>query len=157
MFNISAKKFLPILILGMIIFSSCKKVLDVPPTIELESNYFTTEDRVQKGIGAIYASVSNIYGANLGQQVSQNGVSLAPLWLLQGDDLTTSGSGGDNAAYEAFSGFSPSDPRVGALWQKFYFLLARANFMLEKLEDPEISKVFTTPALRTITGEKLYS
>lgn len=136
-------KFLPLFILGTLMFSSCEKFLDVPPFAELESNYFINENRVQRGIGSIYASLSNIYGANLGIQVTQNGQTLQPLWLLQGDDLTTSGT--SNSAYEAFSGFSPTDGRVGQLWQKYYFLIARANFMLEKLETPEITSVIITP------------
>ncbi|HUQ67727.1 MAG TPA: RagB/SusD family nutrient uptake outer membrane protein [Flavitalea sp.] len=149
------KKFLPLLFVGTLLCSSCKKFLDVPPTSELESNYFENENRVQRGIGAIYASLSNIYGANLGSQVSQNGQTLYPLWLLQGDDLTTSGT--NNAAYEAFSGFSPSDGRVAQLWQKYYFLIARANFMLEKLEIPEISAVIKTPNLKDYNrGEALF-
>lgn len=156
MSKLNVKKILLIFILGMLIFSSCKKTLDVPSTTELESNYFIDENRVQRGVGSVYASVSNIYGANLGSMISQNGVTIHPLWLLQGDDLTTSGSGG-NTAYEAFSGFSPSDVRVGALWQKFYFLMARANFMLDKLEDPEVSKVFKTPGLKDNNrGEVLF-
>jgi starch-binding outer membrane protein, SusD/RagB family len=148
-------KFLPIFILGMLIFSSCKKFLDVPPSAELESNYFINENRVQRGIGGIYASLSNIYGANLGSQVTANGQTIYPLWLLQGDDLTTSGT--SNSAYEAFSGFSPSDGRVGQLWQKYYFLINRANFMLEKLEVPEIAKVILTTGLKDNNrGEALF-
>lgn len=155
MYSLNFKKLLPLFFLGMLLLSSCKKYLDVPPTTELESNYFENENRVQRGIGSIYASLSNIYGANLGSQVSQNGQTLHPLWLLQGDDLTTSGTG--NSAYEAFSGFSPSDGRVGQLWQKLYFLIARANFMLEKLELPEISAIITTPNLKSNNrGEALF-
>ena len=93
------KKFLPLLILGVFVFSACEDVLDVPPSTELESNYFINENRVQQGIGAVYASLSNIYGANLGSQVSQSGETLHPLWLLQGDDLTTSGT--TNSAIES--------------------------------------------------------
>jgi hypothetical protein len=153
---INTKSIISIFIFGILISSSCKKILDVPPTTELESNFFTDEARIQRGVGGVYASVSNIYGANLGQQVSQNGVTLAPVWLLQGDDLTTSGSAA-NVAYEAFSGFSPSDLRVFGLWQKLYFLIARANFMLEKLEDPNVIKVYKTPGLRDNNkGEVLF-
>jgi starch-binding outer membrane protein, SusD/RagB family len=156
MFKLYLNKYIPLFILGTLMFSSCKKFLDVPPVTELESNFFINENRVQRGIGSVYASLSNIYGANLGQQVSQNGVTLHPLWLLQGDDLTTSGSG-SNAAYEAFSGFSPSDARVIGLWQKYYFLIARANFMLEKLNVPEIAKVIITPGLEDNNrGEVLF-
>src|SRR5882762_5605308 len=148
------KKLLP-LIVGTLVFNSCEKSLDVAPTSEVESNFFVNENRVQRGIGAIYASLSNIYGANLGSQVSQNGQTLHPLWLLQGDDLTTSGT--SNSAYEAFSGFSPSDGRVAQLWQKLYFLIARANFMLEKLALPEVSSLVKTPGLLDSNkGEALF-
>ncbi|MBL7737323.1 MAG: RagB/SusD family nutrient uptake outer membrane protein [Chitinophagaceae bacterium] len=156
MLNINRIKIWFIVILGMLALGSCKKFLDVPLTTELETNYFIDENRVQRGVGSIYASISNIYGANLGSQISQNGVTIHPLWLLQGDDLTTSGSG-SNTEYEAFSGFSPSDARVAALWQKFYFLIARANFILDKLDDPEVSKVFKTPGLKDNNkGEALF-
>lgn len=154
--NINRVKIYFILILGMLASGSCKKFLDMPLTTELETNYFIDENRVQRGVGSIYASVSNIYGANLGSEISQNGVTIHPLWLLQGDDLTTSGSG-SNAEYEAFSGFSPSDARVEALWQKFYFLIARANFILDKLDDPEVSNIFKTPGLKDNNrGEALF-
>jgi hypothetical protein len=153
--NQFVKKILPMTVLGMLVFSSCEKFLDVPPTTELESNFFVSEDRVQRGIGSIYASLSNIYGANLGTQVSQNGETLHPLWLLQGDDLTTSGT--SNSEYEAFSGFSPSDGRVAQLWQKYYFLISRANFMLEKLALPEVSDLIKTPGLKDNNrGEALF-
>ena len=155
MSNLYFKRYLPIFISGLLIFSSCKKALDVPPSTELESNYFINENRVQRGIGSIYASLSNVYGANLGSQVSQSGETLHPLWLLQGDDLTTSGT--TNSAYEAFSGFSPADGRVKQLWQKYYFLIARANFMLQKLEVPEISAVITSPGFKGyFKGEALF-
>jgi hypothetical protein len=155
MYSLNLKKFALMFFSGALLCSSCKKALDVAPTTELETNYFVSEDRVQKGIGAIYASLSNVYGANLGSQVSQNGQTLHPLWLLQGDDLTTSGT--TNSEYEAFSGFSPADGRVGQVWQKYYYLIARANFMLQKLADPEVSAVIKTPDLANNNrGEALF-
>jgi hypothetical protein len=156
MYNLFEKRIFIVFIFGMLIFSSCKKALDVPLTADLESNYFTTEERVQRGIGSIYASLSNMYGANLGQQVSQNGVTLQPSWMLEGDDLTTNSSG-SNTAYEAFSGLTASDSRITGIWQKFYFMLYRANFMLNKLNDPAVIQVFKTPGLRDRNrGEALF-
>lgn len=155
MFTLYFKAIFSILFLGTLLLCSCKKALDVPPNTELETNYFINEDRVQRGVGSVYASLSNVYGANLGTQVSQSGETLHPLWLLQGDDLTTSGT--TNAEYEAFSGFAPSDGRVAQVWQKYYYLIARANFILEKLELPEISEVIVTPGLKENNkGEVLF-
>ena len=149
------KKMIPLLLLGTLIFSSCKDVLDLPLTSELETTYFENENRVQRGIGGIYASVQNIYGANLGSQTTSNGETLHPAWLLQGDDLTTSGT--TNGAYESFSGLSPSDGRIGEIWEKLYFVVNRANFMLEKLEDPEVIKVIKTPGMIDFNkGEALF-
>lgn len=149
------KKMIPLLLFGTLLFSSCKDVLDLPLTSELETTYFENENRVQRGIGAIYASVQNLYGANLGTQTSSNGQTLHPAWLLQGDDLTTSGT--SNGAYEAFSGLSPSNGRIGEIWEKLYFVANRANFMLEKLEDPEVIKVIKTPGMKDFNkGEALF-
>lgn len=149
------KKIIPLLLLGTLIISSCKDVLDLPLTSELETTYFENENRVQRGIGGIYASVQNLYGANLGTQTSSNGETLHPAWLLQGDDLTTSGT--SNGAYESFSGLSPSDGRIGEIWEKLYFVTNRANFMLEKLEDPEVIKVIRTPGMKDFNkGEALF-
>lgn len=146
---------IPLLLFGTLLFSSCKDVLDLPLTSELETTYFENENRVQRGIGAIYASVQNLYGANLGTQTSSNGQTLHPAWLLQGDDLTTSGT--SNGAYEAFSGLSPSNGRIGEIWEKLYFVANRANFMLEKLEDPEVIKVIKTPGMKDFNkGEALF-
>ncbi len=149
------KKITLILLLGTIILQSCEKVLDVPLTTELESTYFENENRVQRGIGGIYASIQNLYGANLGSQMSSNGETLHPAWLLQGDDLTTSGT--SNGAFEAFSGLSPSNSRIGEIWEKLYYINNRANFMLQKLEDPDVIKVINTPGLKDNNrGEALF-
>lgn len=153
---IHIKKIIPVLLLGFLTFNSCTDVLDIPLTTELESNYFENENRVQRGIGAIYAEMQNLYAANLLEDMlTGSGESLHPAWLLQGDDLTTSGT--SNAAYEAFSGFSPSNSRISEIWEKLYFLANRANFMLEKLDDPEVIKVFTTSGLKDNNkGEALF-
>lgn len=156
MLKLQKIKNISILILGISMLSSCEDFLDVPPSSELESNYFINEDRVQRGIAGIYTSLSNYYGANLGGVMSGNGETLHPLWLLEGDDLTTSSSSA-NPEYEAFSGLAPSNNRVFGLWQKYYFLIGRANFMLDKLADPEIVKVIKTPGLADANrGEALF-
>ena len=150
------KKIIPLFLLGVFTLNSCQDVLDVPLTTELESTYFENENRVERGIGGIYGVIQTIYAANLlDGMATRAGVTLHPVWLLQGDDLTTSGT--SNGAYEAFSGFSPSDVRVSEIWEKLYFIQNRANFMLEKLEDPEVVKVITTPGmLEVFKGEALF-
>ncbi len=150
------KRIIPLFLLGTLTFNSCQDVLDVPLTTELESTYFENENRVQRGIGGIYAVIQTIYAANLLDGMATGaGVTLHPAWLLQGDDLTTSGT--SNGSYEAFSGVSPSDTRFNEIWEKLYFIQNRANFMLTKLEDPEVIAVIKTPGLKDFNkGEALF-
>ncbi len=123
---------------GLLFFPSCEDNLDIKPTSELETVYFETEARVQRGIGAAYAAITNIYGSQL------NSSTQHPLWLLPADDLTFDGSGN---SLETFSGLNGSDGRVEGMWKRLYAIVARTNFMLQKLEDPEIIDVYTTNGL----------
>lgn len=139
-----------IALLTVLLGSSCSDFLDVAPTSELESNYFENENRIQRGIGAIYAEITNLYGSNLAKAGATH-----PIYLLQGDDLAASGTSYSN--YEAFSGFSAGDGLVAQYWGHLYQTISRANFMLQKIELPEIQAVYTTPNLPDYNkGEALF-
>lgn len=140
-----------LLMIGIVLIgSSCSDFLDVAPTSELESNYFENENRIQRGIGGIYAEITNLYGSNLGKAGATH-----PMYLLQGDDLAASGTSYSN--YEAFSGFSASDGLIAQYWAHLYQTVSRANFMLQKIELPEIKAVYTTPHLPEYNkGEALF-
>lgn len=139
-----------IAVLAVFMGSSCSDFLDVPLTSELETNYFANENRVQRGIGAIYAEITNLYGSNMAKAGANH-----PMYILQGDDLAASGTSYSN--YEAFSGFSAGDGLVSQYWGHLYQTVARANFMLEKLELPEIQAVYTTQNLVDYNkGEALF-
>lgn len=133
---------------GLLTFNACEKSLDIKPTSELESVYFEDENRVQRGIGASYAQLANIYGPQL------NDATQYGLWLLPGDDITFDGE--DNA-YETFSSFTAADSRVGGMWKRLYVLVSRCNFMLDKLEEPSIQAVYKTSGLLDSNrGEMLF-
>lgn len=137
-----------LLLSGLISFSSCDKNLDIKPTKELESNYFQTEERIQRGVGAAYAAITNIYGPQL-NEATQHG-----FWLLPGDDITFDGSGN---SYETFSGLNGSSGLVEGQWKRLYAVVARCNFMLEKLEKPEIQALYTSESLKKANrGEMLF-
>ncbi|MBC8033965.1 MAG: RagB/SusD family nutrient uptake outer membrane protein, partial [Chitinophagaceae bacterium] len=52
---------------------------------------------------------------------------------------------------------SSSDGRVSEVWEKLYFVINRANFMLEILEKPEVIKVIKTPGMKDqFRGEALF-
>lgn len=128
-------------------FSSCADELNIKPTKELESEYFINEQRVQQGIGACYAALSNIYGP-----ISP---AVHLMMYLPGDDIQNQDTG--NAAFAAFSGLNSSNGNVLTAWQRFYQLVYRTNFMLEKLEDPDIKAVITRSGLWNANkGEVLF-
>jgi tetratricopeptide (TPR) repeat protein len=135
-------------IVGLV--SSCADQLDIKPTSELENEYFYTEYRVQQGVGACYASLSNLYGALL-----NDGGGIHSILLLPGDDVTNRDSG--NGDMEAFSGLTTSNGWVNTAWTRLYQLIYRTNFMLEKLDDPEIKAVYQREGLWNANeGELLF-
>ena len=136
------KYILPVLMLGVLLFPSCDDFLDVAPTSELESVYFENENRVDRGIGAIYSEIGVLYCPNM--ELGQFSAGpLHKLWLLPGDDITVSNNG--NLQFEAFVSLTTSDGTVLSYWSILYATIARANFMLEKLDDPDVLAVIKTP------------
>lgn len=128
-------KILTVSILALVTFiigSCAEEHLNVPIRDQVAETFFENEGKIQRGIGGIYAELTNIYTANLGSGYIGRNITIHPYWLLQGDDLTNSGN--SNAAYEAFSGFSASDDRNAMMWQRYYIIVNRANFMLEQIE-----------------------
>jgi hypothetical protein len=128
-----------LMIVGLISFNSCDKNLDINITKELEVNYFGSEYRITQGIGAAYAEITNIYGADLSSQSKQG------FWLLPGDDITSDGTGN---SLETFSGLNGGNNSVRTMWITYYKVIARCNFMLEKLQDPALDAVYKTPGLK---------
>lgn len=132
-----------------IVFTSCENMLDVPPSKEMEGTYFENENRVQRSVGAIYAKLTDIYSPQLNQ-----GGTPASIMLLNADDITADGT---SQSYETFSGLSAGDWRVSQLWTRYYQLVARANFVLDKIEDPEVQAVYVTDGLKDANrGEALF-
>ena len=52
-----------------------------------------------------------------------------------------------NSDFEAFSPLNGANNRVAVVWDRYYQIIARANFVLDKLEDPSIQAVYVTPGL----------
>ncbi len=130
--------------------SACDKSLDIAPTKELESVYFDTEERIQRGIGGAYASITDIYGP----QLDVNGGTQHPLWLLPADDITSDGTGNP---LETFSGLNGSNGKVEGMWRRLYIIVSRTNFMLQKIDEPEIAALYNNPDLKNHNrGEMLF-
>lgn len=137
-------------ILISFIFNSCEKAVDIPLMSELETNFYSDENRVNRGIGAIYATVANLYGPNY-----NSGKPAYVPRMLMGDDLTMGNN--TNLQYDAFAALQSSDERIKRNWQFLYIMISRANLMIEKLQDPKVLAVFQTPGLSDWTmGEALF-
>lgn len=124
------KKFEYILLafLGLSLFNSCDKNLDIKPTKELESEYFSDEERMQRGILAVYAKITDLYGYNANSPKHK-------LWLLPGDDLRAN----NPKQKDTFKGLSGADGDINFVWDRLYQLNSRANTMLEKIaENPDV-------------------
>lgn len=131
------------------VLTACSEELDIKPTSEVESEYFDVEWKIQAGIGACYASLSNMYGPllNLGGGIHE-------ILLLPGDDVTYQDAG---RTFETFSGLNSASGQVYVLWRRLYQMIYRCNFMLEKIEDESVKSVYKTPGLYEINkGEALF-
>lgn len=136
-------------------FFSCDDFLDVAPTSELESVYFENEDRVNRGIGAIYSEIGVLYCPNMGSGAFGDAGPLHKLWMLPGDDITVNNN--SNSDFEAFVALTTSNGVIKNYWNVLYATIARANFMLEKLEDPNVLSVIKTENLADYCkGEALF-
>jgi starch-binding outer membrane protein, SusD/RagB family len=137
-----------LLVLMVFVIFSCDKNLDIDPTQELESVYFETEERVQRGVGAAYAALTSLYSPILNHQ------SCLPPQFLPGDDIIAAGTG---ASLMTFSGLNSANGNLEENWKRLYEIVARCNFILERLEQPEIQAVYQTPGLIDANrGEMLF-
>jgi hypothetical protein len=128
-----------LMICGLIGFNSCEKNLDINITKELEVNYFGSEYRITQGVGAAYAEITNIYGADL-----SNGTKHG-FWLLPGDDITSDGSGN---SLETFAAINGGNGPVNGMWKTLYKIIGRCNFMLDKLDGTALDPIYKTAGLK---------
>jgi starch-binding outer membrane protein, SusD/RagB family len=139
----------------LFIFISCESNLDIDPTVYVAESFFQSEERIQRGIGGVYAAITNIYGPQLGgAEPMYDYVTKHGFWLLPGDDITADGT---ENPLETFSGLNGANNIVQDTWRRFYVLISRCNFMLETIEDPDIVKLYKTEELKNYNrGEMLF-
>ncbi|KAA6438861.1 RagB/SusD family nutrient uptake outer membrane protein [Dyadobacter flavalbus] len=115
--------FIKYVMVALIICSACDRNLDVKPTRELESEYFSDQERMQRGVLAVYAKITDLYGYNANAPRHK-------LWLLPGDDLMSN----NPSQMDNFKGLNGSDADVNFIWNRLYQLNSRANTMLEIID-----------------------
>jgi hypothetical protein len=136
----------------LLVIPSCQKNLDPAPGVPLESNYFDNESKIQAGIAAVYAKELDLRGPWLDRSPVSGPFGVA--WVLPGDDITYNDA---SSEFETFSGLNSTNGRLGQIWNLRYQLIARANFMLEKIADSTIATLYKTPNLKEYnTGELLF-
>lgn len=127
---------------------SCDKNLDIKPTKELESVFFEDEGRMQRAVGAAYAALTSLYSPIL------NNSSCLPPMLLPGDDIAGEHTG---VTLFTFSGLTSTNGNLEELWKRLYAVVGRCNFVLDRLDDPEIQELYDTPGLMDANrGEMLF-
>lgn len=121
-------KFLLLIFLSLFVFNACDENLNIEPTKELESEYFIDQERMQRGVLAVYAKITDLYGYNANNPKHK-------LWLLPGDDLRAN----NPRDMDTFKGLNGGDSDINFIWNRLYQIVSRANSMLEKIEEnPEV-------------------
>lgn len=140
------------------LFSSCEgfmdDFLDTTEGSQTEVNYFETENRVDRGIGAIYSQVGLLYGTNMGSGAFATG-PLCRIWSLPTDELTIDRP--TMLEFEAFENIQNDHGNIWSYWCILYTIIGRANFMLDILADPSnYSQDISQEHIDNCTGEALF-
>lgn len=118
--------FLLLMMLGISLNSCDKKTIEVDPIGDTEPGFFQNETQMDQAVFAIYQKLAFFYAFRGGQTNY-----CAPVWLLPSDDLTTA----EGYAQENFSGLNGGNGQLGLYYQFAYQLIARANTVLQKIEE----------------------
>ncbi|MDR1523972.1 MAG: RagB/SusD family nutrient uptake outer membrane protein [Tannerella sp.] len=106
---------------------SCNEdTINLDPIGDTEAGFFQNEGQMQQAVFGIYQKVSFFYAFRGGQNNN-----VFPVTLLPDDDLTTPGS----YATENFTALNGSNGQLNLYYQFAYQLLARANTVLQKIEE----------------------
>jgi tetratricopeptide (TPR) repeat protein len=142
-------KILLMFFAGIIVISiACNKShLDLLPHGPTEQSYFTQESDFTQAVIGTYAKLTDFYWYH-GDPYS----GLYTIFYLPGDDITVN----DNEEFEQFGPLQPSSGRISEFYSVCYQLIARANVVLQKVNEVA-DGVYTTPNLKNYhKGEALF-
>ncbi len=142
------KIFILFLGLSIVIHLACNKSkLDLLPHGPTEQSYFTQESDFTKAVLGIYAKLTDFYWYH-GSPYS----GLYTIFYLPGDDITVN----DNEEFEQFGSLQPSSGRISEFYSVCYQIIARANVVLQKINEVP-DGIYTTPNLKQYhKGEALF-
>jgi hypothetical protein len=130
------------------LYSCNEETIELLPIGNTEASYFQNESQMEEAIMGVYQKNGFFYMFGGGQNNNT-----APIFHLPGDDLTTPA----NYAQENFSGLNGGNGQLSGFYNYSYQLIARANIMLEKIEDNGEFAYTRQPELRDYhKGEALF-
>ena len=116
--------YLLILIVAVCYTSCNEDTINIDPVGDTEAGFFQTEGQMTQAVMGIYQKITFFQGF-------RGGSPLSVIWLLPDDDLTTQGGW----AYESFVALNANDGNLGNFFRYAYQLIARANTVLQKIEE----------------------
>ncbi|MFT3950119.1 MAG: RagB/SusD family nutrient uptake outer membrane protein [Agriterribacter sp.] len=123
-----------------------KSKLDLLPHGPTELSYFTEEADFTKAVIGVYAKMNDAYWFR-----GSGWSCTVPIFILMGDDITTT----EDEDFETFGRIQPSNSRLSDFYKVWYQLIARANVVLEKIEQED--GIYTTAGLKNAhKGEALF-
>ncbi|WP_319592472.1 RagB/SusD family nutrient uptake outer membrane protein [uncultured Draconibacterium sp.] len=135
-----------ILIVTLSIVSCDEATVEVDPIGDTEAGFFQNEEQMTMAVMGIYQKVTFFH-------TFRGGNWLSGIWLLPGDNLTTEGDHG----YENFVGINAQDGKLGDFYRYAYQLIARANTVLQKIEENGDFAYSLEPELKDFhRGEALF-
>ncbi|MDD4191864.1 MAG: RagB/SusD family nutrient uptake outer membrane protein [Mangrovibacterium sp.] len=135
-----------LLLVSMTIFSCDQVTIELDPIGDTEAGFFQNETQMTQAVMGIYQKMNFFYGF-------RGGAWLSGIWLLPDDNLTTQGA----HQYENFVGLNGSNASLGLYYQYGYQLIARANTVLQKIEENKATAYRIKPELMNYhQGEALF-
>jgi tetratricopeptide (TPR) repeat protein len=143
------KFFLSLFLLSFLTFISCdESTIDLYPIGDTDATFFQNEKQMTQAVLGVYQKVGFFYTF----RNSQN-LFLQSMWLIPSDDLTTEAS----HDMENFSGLSGQTVQLRDFYAYSYQLIARANVVLQKIEENADFAYSKTPQLKDYhSGEVLF-
>ncbi|SHN10233.1 Starch-binding associating with outer membrane [Cyclobacterium lianum] len=137
-----------LIITGIIGYSCDDATIELEPIGDTEAGFFQTEEQMTQAVLGIYQKLTFFYTFRGGPNNF-----LQAIWQLPADDLTTEA----NHPHEFFSGLNGNNGQLNAFYRFSYQLIARANTLLEKIEENGATAYENQPELRDFhRGEALF-
>lgn len=125
--------------------------IDSPPLFSTEAEYFEDVEEFRLTVAAAYAKLQSSYhfNANFTRDWALS------LWYLPGDDLTE--TQGSRTAEELFDGtMSPTNGRIGYVFDHTYEMVAKSNVVIEKVNTIDYSDYEGAEEVPMIQGEAYF-